>query len=169
MKCQFCNCADSRVVDSRPTDDGNSIRRRRECINCGRRFTTYEKVEQQQLLVIKKDQSRELFDAQKIRNGIIAACHKRPVSAADIERIVTKVEQLAYNSLQEEITTRQIGEMVMEELRKLDDVAYIRFASVYRQFTDLPTFMQEMNRVLADRRTDLPQDTSHGKTDGTGK
>ena len=158
MKCQFCNCADSRVVDSRPTDDGNSIRRRRECINCGRRFTTYEKVEQQQLLVIKKDQSRELFDARKIRSGIIAACHKRPVSAADIEKIVTQVEQLAYNSLQEEITTRQIGEMVMEELKKLDDVAYIRFASVYRQFTDLPTFMQEMTRVLAERKTDDPRD-----------
>lgn len=148
MKCQYCNCADSRVVDSRPTDDGNSIRRRRECIECGRRFTTYEKVEQQQLLVIKKDQSRELFDAQKIRMGIIAACHKRPVSASEIEKIVTSVEQFAYNSLQEEITTRRIGEMVIEALRKLDDVAYIRFASVYRQFTDLPTFMQEMNRVL---------------------
>lgn len=151
MKCQFCNCADSRVVDSRPTDDGNSIRRRRECINCGRRFTTYEKVEEQQLLVIKKDNSRELFDAQKIRSGIIAACHKRPVSAAEIEKIVSSVEQLAYNSLREEITTRQIGEMVMEELRRLDEVAYIRFASVYRQFTDLPTFMHEMNRVLTQR------------------
>ncbi len=151
MKCQFCNCADSRVVDSRPTDDGNSIRRRRECINCGRRFTTYEKVEEQQLLVIKKDNSRELFDSQKIRSGIIAACHKRPVSAAEIEKIVSSVEQLAYNSLREEITTRQIGEMVMEELRRLDEVAYIRFASVYRQFTDLPTFMHEMNRVLTER------------------
>ncbi len=158
MKCQFCNCADSRVVDSRPTDDGNSIRRRRECINCGRRFTTYEKIEQQQLLVIKKDQSRELFDPQKIRNGIIAACHKRPVSAAEIEKIVSSVEQLAYNSLQEEITTRQIGESVMESLKKLDDVAYIRFASVYRQFTDLPTFMQEMARVLEERTDDKKQD-----------
>ncbi len=139
------------MVDSRPTDDGNSIRRRRECINCGRRFTTYEKVEEQQLLVIKKDNSRELFDPQKIRSGIIAACHKRPVSAAEIEKIVSSVEQLAYNSLREEITTRQIGEMVMEELRRLDEVAYIRFASVYRQFTDLPTFMHEMNRVLTER------------------
>ena len=151
MKCQFCHSEDSRVVDSRPTDDGNSIRRRRECINCGRRFTTYEKVEEQQLLVIKKDNSRELFDSQKIRSGIIAACHKRPVSAAEIEKIVSSVEQLAYNSLREEITTRQIGEMVMEELRRLDEVAYIRFASVYRQFTDLPTFMHEMNRVLTER------------------
>ncbi len=151
MKCQFCNCADSRVVDSRPTDDGNSIRRRRECINCGRRFTTYEKVEVQQLLVIKKDNSRELFDAQKLRNGIINACHKRPVSAADIEKIVNSIEQLAYNNLQAEITTRQIGELVMEELRRLDEVAYIRFASVYRSFTDVPTFMRELKSLVQDR------------------
>ena len=148
MKCQFCNCADSRVVDSRPTDDGNSIRRRRECINCGRRFTTYEKIEVQQLLVIKNDNSRELFDPQKVRSGIIAACHKRPVSASDIEKIVNSIEQLAYNNLQEEITTRQIGEMVMEELRKLDEVAYIRFASVYRSFTDIPTFMNELKALV---------------------
>lgn len=151
MKCQFCNCADSRVVDSRPTDDGNSIRRRRECINCGRRFTTYEKVEVQQLLVVKKDNSRELFDPQKLRNGIIAACHKRPVSAAEIEKVVNSVEQLAYNNLQEEITTRRIGEMVMEALRKLDEVAYIRFASVYRSFTDIPTFMQELKALVGDK------------------
>ena len=150
MKCQFCNCADSRVVDSRPTDDGNSIRRRRECINCGRRFTTYEKVEAQQLLVIKKDNSRELFDPQKVRSGIIAACHKRPVSAAEIEKIVNSIEQMAYNNLQEEITTRQIGEMVMESLRKLDEVAYIRLASVYRSFTDIPTFMEELKALVSD-------------------
>ena len=153
MKCQFCNCADSRVVDSRPTDDGNSIRRRRECINCGRRFTTYEKVEVQQLLVIKKDNSRELFDAQKLRNGIIAACHKRPVSASDIENIVNSIEQLAYNNLQAEITTRQIGEMVMEALCKLDQVAYIRFASVYRSFTDVPTFMRELKSLVQERES----------------
>ncbi len=151
VKCQFCNCADSRVVDSRPTDDGNSIRRRRECIHCGRRFTTYEKVEVQQLLVVKKDNSRELFDPQKVRSGIIAACHKRPVSAADIEKVVNSIEQVAYNNLQEEITTRQIGEMVMEALRKLDEVAYIRFASVYRSFTDIPTFMQELKALVEDR------------------
>ena len=148
MKCQFCNCADSRVVDSRPTDDGNSIRRRRECISCGRRFTTYEKIEVQQLLVIKKDNSRELFDPQKVRSGIIAACHKRPVTASQIEKVVSSVEQFAANSLQEEITTRQIGEMVMEELRKLDEVAYIRFASVYRSFTDIPTFMNELKALV---------------------
>ena len=154
MRCQFCGSPDSRVVDSRPADDGNTIRRRRVCSNCGRRFTTYEKVETPQILVIKKDSSRELFDAQKVRNGIIAACHKRPVTAAQIEKVVNSVEQLAANSMQEEITTRQIGEMVMEELRKLDEVAYIRFASVYRQFTDIPSFMNELNRLLGDKSRD---------------
>ena len=149
MKCQFCNCP-----DSRPTEEGTSIRRRRECVNCGRRFTTYEKVEMPQLLVIKKDNTRELFDPQKIRNGIIQACHKRPVSAADIERIVNSVEQMAYNSLQEEITTRQIGEMVMASLRQLDEVAYVRFASVYRQFTDIPTFMRELRHMLDENDRD---------------
>ena len=139
------------MVDSRPTDDGNSIRRRRECINCGRRFTTYEKIEVQQQKKKKKDNSRELFDPQKLRGGIIAACHKRPVSAADIEKVVNSVEQLADNNLQEEITTRQIGEMVMESLRKLDEVAYIRFASVYRSFTDIPTFMQELKALVGDK------------------
>ena len=151
MRCQYCGSPDSRVVDSRPADDGNSIRRRRVCANCGRRFTTYEKVETKQILVIKKDSSRELFDPQKVRSGIIAACHKRPVTASQIEKVVSSVEQFAANSLQEEITTRQIGEMVMEELRKLDEVAYIRFASVYRQFTDIPSFMNELNRLLKDR------------------
>lgn len=151
MKCQICNCTESRVVDSRPTDDGNSIRRRRECLNCGRRFTTYEKIEAQQLLVIKKDNSRELFDPKKLRAGIIAACHKRPVTAADIEGIVISVEQLACNNLQQEITTTQIGEMVMEALRKLDEVAYVRFASVYRQFTDIPSFMTELSRLVSER------------------
>jgi len=151
MKCQYCNCPDSRVVDSRPTDEGASIRRRRECINCGRRFTTYEKIEMPQLLVIKKDNTRELFDPQKLRSGIIQACHKRPVTAGDIENIVSDVEQMAYNSLQEEITTRQIGEAVMNALRKLDEVAYVRFASVYRQFTDIPTFMRELNQLLDER------------------
>lgn len=151
MKCQYCNCTESRVVDSRPTDDGNSIRRRRECLNCGRRFTTYEKLEVQQLLVIKKDNSRELFDPKKLRSGIIAACHKRPVSAAEIENIVTSVEQMACNNLQEEITTTQIGEMVMDALRKLDEVAYVRFASVYRQFTDIPSFMTELSRLVNER------------------
>lgn len=148
MKCQFCNSADSRVVDSRPTEDGTSIRRRRECTNCNKRFTTYEKVETIQLLVIKKDNTREVFNPQKIRSGIIHACHKRPVAASEIDQIVTSVEQFAYNSMKQEITTQQIGEMVMEALRALDEVAYIRFASVYRQFTDIPTFMHELSRLM---------------------
>lgn len=152
MKCQFCNCEDSKVVDSRPTDDGSSIRRRRECIGCGRRFTTYEKVENIQLLVIKKDNTREAFNPQKIRGGIIHACHKRPVTAYQIDEIVSSIEQLANNSLKQEITTRQIGEMVMEALRGLDEVAYIRFASVYRQFTDIPTFLHELNQLIKDNK-----------------
>ena len=153
MKCQFCNCPDSRVVDSRPTDEGTSIRRRRECINCGRRFTTYEKIEMPQLLVIKKDSTRELFDPQKLRSGIIQACHKRPITAADIEKIVSDVEQIAYNNLQQEITSRQIGETVMSALRELDEVAYVRFASVYRQFRDIRTFMDELTTLLSTRDT----------------
>lgn len=153
MKCQYCNCADSRVIDSRPTDEGTSIRRRRECINCGKRFTTYEKVEIMQLLVIKKDNSRELFDAQKLRRGILCACHKRPVAASDIDRIVTRIEQSAANTMQEEITSRQIGEMVMEGLRALDEVAYVRFASVYRQFADIPTFILELTRIQSEKST----------------
>ncbi len=139
------------MTDSRPVEDGGSIRRRRECLQCGRRFTTYETFERQNLLVVKKDQSRELFSHEKLRGGIIAACHKRPVSAAQIEAVVDRVEQQAYNSLQEEITTRCIGEMVMNELKTLDDVAYIRFASVYRQFTDLPSFLTEMRKLLDER------------------
>ena len=156
MKCQFCHSEDSRVVDSRPTDDGASIRRRRECITCGKRFTTYEKVETVQLLVIKKDQTREVFDPDKIRAGIIHACHKRPVTAGEIDALVTSIEQVCYNSMQREIHTSKIGEMVMEALRKLDEVAYIRFASVYRQFTDIPTFMHELNRLMKENKEKEP-------------
>ena len=148
MKCQFCHSEDSRVVDSRPTDDGASIRRRRECITCGKRFTTYEKVETVQLLVIKKDQTREVFDPEKVRAGIIHACHKRPVTAGDIDDVVTNIEQVCYNSLQREIPTHKIGEMVMEALRTLDEVAYVRFASVYRQFKDLNEFMKELKDMF---------------------
>ena len=139
-------------MDSRPTDDGASIRRRRECITCGKRFTTYEKVETVQLLVIKKDQTREVFDPEKVRAGIIHACHKRPVTAGDIDDVVTNIEQVCYNSMQREVPTSKIGEMVMEALRKLDEVAYIRFASVYRQFTDIPTFMYELNRLMKENK-----------------
>ncbi|MBQ7183910.1 MAG: transcriptional repressor NrdR [Clostridia bacterium] len=152
MKCQYCSCIESKVVDSRPADDNRTIRRRRVCLNCGRRFTTYEKIEVQQVLVIKRDQSRELFDPQKVRSGIIAACHKRPVSAAQIEKLVAEVEQFAANSLQSEITSTQIGEKVMEGLRDMDEVAYVRFASVYRQFTDIPSFMNELNRLIRENK-----------------
>ena len=151
MKCPVCGFEDCKVLDSRPVSGGASIRRKRECIQCGKRFTTYETIEKPTVLVIKKDQSRELFDENKVRSGILAACHKRPVSAADIEAIVNKVSQAVYNSMQEEVTTRKIGEMIMEELRRLDEVAYIRFASVYRQFADLSTFLAEMTRLQETR------------------
>ncbi|HHU02562.1 MAG TPA: transcriptional repressor NrdR [Christensenellaceae bacterium] len=154
MKCPYCAGEDSRVVDSRPTEDRTSIRRRRECTSCSRRFTTYEKLENVPLLVIKKDQTRELFSPEKIRNGIIQACHKRPVTAQQIDNIVSGVEQMAYNSMKQELTTRQIGEMVMEELRKLDEVAYVRFASVYRQFTDIPSFMHELRQMMIDKKNE---------------
>ncbi len=153
MKCPVCGYEDCKVLDSRPVSGGASIRRKRECIHCGKRFTTYETIEKPTVLVIKKDQSRELFDENKVRSGILAACHKRPVSAADIDALVAKVSQAVYNSMQEEVTTRRIGEMIMEELRQLDEVAYIRFASVYRQFTDLSTFLAEMTRLQNSKET----------------
>ncbi len=152
MRCQYCSCPDSKVIDSRPTEDGNSIRRRRECMQCGRRFTTYEKIELVPLLVVKKDKRREPFDSQKIRNGIVHACEKRPVSLGEIDAIVTRIEQSVYNTMEAEVTTRQIGEMVMEELKKLDEVAYVRFASVYRQFTDISSFMEELTKLLSENQ-----------------
>jgi transcriptional repressor NrdR len=152
MKCQYCSCRDSKVIDSRPTDDGNSIRRRRECINCGRRFTTYEKVELNPLFVVKKDGRREMFDAQKIKTGIIHACDKLPVSMQDIDDIVSRVEQKCYASMEGEITTEQIGDIVMMELKELNDVAYVRFAAVYRKFTDLGTFMQELQKLVDEHK-----------------
>ena len=151
MKCQFCNCADSRVVDSRPTDDGNSIRRRRECINCGRRFTTYEKVELSPLFVVKKDGRRESFDSQKIKAGILHACDKLPVSMQQIDEIVTRVEQKAYATMDGEIQSEKIGDMVMAELKELNDVAYVRFAAVYRKFTDVGTFMNELKKLVDEK------------------
>ena len=151
MKCQFCNCVDSKVIDSRPTDDGNSIRRRRECINCGRRFTTYEKVELSPLFVVKRDGRREGFDAQKIKSGILHACDKLPVSMQQIDEIVTRVEQKAYASMEGEIQSEKIGDMVMAELKDLNDVAYVRFAAVYRKFTDVGTFMNELQKLVDEK------------------
>jgi len=152
MRCQYCNYMDSKVIDSRPTDDGNSIRRRRECINCGRRFTTYEKVELNPLFVVKRDGRREMFDSQKIKAGIIHACDKLPVSMQDIEQIVSRVEQKCYSEMDGEIPTEKIGDIVMMELKDLNDVAYVRFAAVYRKFTDLGTFMEELQKLVDEHK-----------------
>ena len=151
MKCQYCSCLDSKVIDSRPTDDGNSIRRRRECINCGRRFTTYEKVELSPLFVVKKDGRRGGFDGQKIKAGILHACDKLPVSMQQIDEIVTRVEQKAYATMEGEIPSEKIGDMVMDELKQLNDVAYVRFAAVYRKFTDVGTFMNELQKLVDEK------------------
>ena len=151
MKCQFCSCTDSKVIDSRPTDDGNSIRRRRECIGCGRRFTTYEKVEMSPLFVVKKDGRRESFEPQKIKAGILHACDKLPVSIQQIDEIVTREEQKAYSTMEGEIPSEKIGDMVMDELKDLNDVAYVRFAAVYRKFTDVGTFMSELQKLVDEK------------------
>ena len=152
MRCQYCNCIESKVIDSRPTDDGNSIRRRRECINCGRRFTTYEKIEMMPLIVVKRDGRRETFDAQKIKAGIIHACDKLPVSMQQIDDIVGRVEQKAYSSMDGEVTTDKTGDLVMAELKDLNDVAYVRFAAVYRKFTDLGSFMTELQKLVEEHK-----------------
>lgn len=148
MRCPFCKNDDTKVTDTRATDDGRAIRRRRECLQCGRRFTTYEMVEEEPLTVIKKDGSRELFDRNKILNGLIRACNKRVVTRPQIEAIVTRVERNIRNSLVQEVPSVKIGKMVLEELKNVDEVAYIRFASVYRQFADLDSFMAELKHLM---------------------
>ena len=148
MKCPYCEFEESKVIDSRPTDENEAIRRRRECLSCGKRFTTYEKVENIPLMVIKKDGSRQMFDGQKLLNGIMRACEKRPVSADDMERVVYEIETAAQNLMEREIKSDTLGEMVMDKLRDLDGVAYVRFASVYREFRDLNTFVEEVNKLL---------------------
>lgn len=148
MKCPFCEFEESKVVDSRPTDEGEAIRRRRECLQCGKRFTTYEKIENIPLMVVKKDGSRQMFDSRKLLNGIVRACEKRPVSIKEMERITIDIEASMQNQMQREVSTGEIGEMVMERLKELDEVAYVRFASVYRQFKDINTFVEEVNRLL---------------------
>ena len=150
MKCIYCGCTESRVVDSRPTEDG-TIRRRRECEGCKRRFTTYEKVEMLPVYVVKKDQRREQFDAAKVRSGILKACEKRPVSLEAIEALVGQIETKVCQQPDQEVTTEEIGRLVMEGLRELDEVAYIRFASVYRQFKDVQSFMEELQQMLDKR------------------
>ena len=148
MKCPFCNQANTRVVDSRPADDNTAIRRRRMCDACGKRFTTYEKVETIPLIVIKKDQNREQFDRSKIEAGVLRACHKRPVSAEQIHRLVDDVETEVFNLEEREIPSSVIGEIVMDKLKDLEAVAYVRFASVYREFKDVNTFMDELKKIL---------------------
>lgn len=149
MKCPFCGFNESKVVDSRPAE--GSIRRRRECLACEKRFTTYETVESLPMVVIKKDGSRESFDRQKVFNGMLRACEKRPVSVDQLDRMAMEIEQTLQNSLDREIRTEEIGELVMEKLKETDEVAYVRFASVYRQFKDINTFMQELTKILEEK------------------
>ena len=148
MKCPFCSSENTRVIDSRPADDNNSIRRRRLCDDCGKRFTTYEKVETIPLIVIKKDNNRETYDRSKIEAGVLRACHKRPIPAKDINALVDKVELEIFNREEREIPSKIIGEMIMNKLKDLDSVAYVRFASVYREFKDVNTFMDELKKIL---------------------
>jgi transcriptional repressor NrdR len=148
MKCRYCA---STVIDSRPTEDGSAIRRRRECINCGKRFTTYEKIEEIPIMVVKRDGRREPFDSEKIRNGIRKACEKRPISADIQDQVVDDVSREVFNTLASEVTTRDVGEIVMKKLKDVDEVAYVRFASVYREFKDTQTFMKELQRLLDEK------------------
>ena len=153
MRCPKCNYYETKVIDTRQTDDGFKIRRRRECISCSQRFTTYEKVEEMQLVVIKRDGTRQGYNRDKIINGLIRACEKRSVSLNQIENIAESVEKQLYNNFQTEVSTELIGEIVMNELKYVDDVAYVRFASVYRKFKDINTFMDELKRILDDRES----------------
>ena len=148
MKCPFCAFDESKVIDSRPTDEGERIRRRRECMSCGKRFTTYEIIESVPIVVVKKDKSREVFDRDKLFNGMMRACEKRPVSVDVIERAIDDIEAEIQNSLDREVTSVKIGELVMDKLKEIDEVAYVRFASVYRQFKDINTFMSELKKLL---------------------
>ena len=148
MKCPYCNNEDTRVIDSRPAEDGNSIRRRRSCDACGKRFTTYEKVETIPLIIIKKDNNREQYNRRKIENGVLQACYKRPVSAEEIQQAIDRIETKIFNLEEKEIPSSTVGELVMEELKDLDEVAYVRFASVYREFKDVNTFMDELKKIL---------------------
>ncbi|NLY78153.1 MAG: transcriptional regulator NrdR [Tissierellia bacterium] len=151
MHCPFCDFPETKVVDSRPTDEGQAIRRRRECLRCTKRFTTYEKIEKIPLIVVKKDGNRQLYDRNKILNGLLKACEKRPVSLNVIEEIVNDIEKELYNSMEMEVTSQQIGQMVMDRLKKIDEVSYVRFASVYRQFKDINTFMEELKKLLNEK------------------
>ena len=151
MKCPFCAFEESKVIDSRPTDEGERIRRRRECLSCQRRFTTYEMIESLPIIVIKKDKTRQSFSREKILNGMVRACEKRPVSLDALERAIDDIETEIQNSLDREVSSEKIGELVMKKLSEIDEVAYVRFASVYRQFRDINTFMDELTKLLNDK------------------
>ncbi|MBR5315572.1 MAG: transcriptional repressor NrdR [Firmicutes bacterium] len=151
MRCPYCENPDTKVIDSRPTEEGHAIRRRRGCEKCGRRFTTYEKIEEITIMIIKKDGRREAFDRNKMMNGIMKACEKRPVPVAEIDRIVNEIERGLNNMMEKEVESTFIGELVMEQLKKLDEVAYVRFASVYRQFTDVNTFVKEIEKLIGNK------------------
>lgn len=151
MRCPYCENPDTKVIDSRPTEEGHAIRRRRGCENCGKRFTTYEKVEESIIMVIKKDGRREAFDRNKVMSGIVKACEKRPVPMAEIERIVDEIERGLNNMMEKEIESTFIGELIMDQLKKVDEVAYVRFASVYRQFTDVNTFIKEIEKLIGNK------------------
>ncbi len=148
MKCLYCECTESKVIDSRSADDDKTIRRRRECVACGRRFTTYETIEVTPILVVKNNGTRQSYNAEKVRNGIIKSCEKRPVSITVIDDMVADISKQVYNSMESEISTKAIGEMVMERLKKVDEVAYVRYASVYRSFKDLSSFMSELKQMM---------------------
>lgn len=148
MKCPFCGFEESKVIDSRPTDEGQRIRRRRECLKCGKRFTTYEIIESLPIIVIKKDKSREAFNRDKLTTGLLRACEKRPVSIDTLDNLIDEIETVLQNSLDREVSSEKIGQLVMEKLKAIDEVAYVRFASVYRQFKDINTFMRELNKLL---------------------
>ena len=152
MKCMYCGCLDSKVIDSRSGEDGTTIRRRRECTSCGKRFTTYETVESTPIFVIKNNGARQVFDPHKLKNGIIKACEKRPVAAATIDKLIDDIQKTIYNSLVQEVTSKQLGEMVCEGLKSIDEVAYVRFASVYRQFKDVSTFLQELEKLTSQNK-----------------
>ena len=152
MKCPYCSTSDSKVLESRPTEEGNKIRRRRECLSCRKRFTTYEIIETVPLMVIKKDKTIEAFDRNKILGGLIRACQKRPVSLETLEEMINEIEQQLLNSLEREVESSKIGELVMERLKQVDEVAYVRFASVYRQFSDIDSFMDELKQLFKHKK-----------------
>ena len=152
MKCPYCSYEESKVIDSRSADDGERIRRRRECLRCGKRFTTHEVIETVPIIVVKRDKSREIFDRNTLTGGILRACEKRPVSIEQIENMVNDIEAQLQSSLDREITSKQIGELAMDQLKNIDEVSYVRFASVYRQFKDINTFMDELNKLLTEKK-----------------